>query len=92
MAAGNGKKRVTFTVEVPQAEQVYLCGSFNNWAPGKTPMKSDGKGGWKAIVMLAPGVYEYRVVADGAWLSDPQAPAVPNSFGTTNSVREVAAA
>lgn len=92
MAVGNGKKRVTFTVEVPQASEVYLCGSFNGWEPGRTPMKSDGKGAWKAIVMLEPGTYEYRVVADGAWLSDPRAPAVANQFGSTNSVREVAAA
>jgi 1,4-alpha-glucan branching enzyme len=88
--AVNGKKRVTFTLAAPEAESVELLGTFNDW--GALPMKADGKGGWKAIVMLAPGTYEYRLKVDGAWMSDPTAPYVPNEHGTTNSVREVAAA
>ena len=43
--------------------------------------------GWKANVPLAPGRYEYRFVADGQWLSDPNAKeSVGNDFGSTNSV------
>ena len=52
-------------------------------------MKGDGKGGFKAIVMLVPGTYEYRAVVDGRWVSDPAAPAVANGFGSTNSVRVI---
>jgi 1,4-alpha-glucan branching enzyme len=92
MAVGNGKKRITFTVEAPTAGEVYLAGVFNDWDITRTPMKADGKGAWKAIVMLTPGVYEYRVVADGQWITDPTAPAKPNEFGSTNNLREVAAA
>ena len=94
MAAGNGngsgKKRVTFTVAAPQAREVYLCGTFNDWDLQRTPMKPDGKGAWKAQVMLVPGTYEYRLRVDGQWVDDPSADRkVANPFGTTNCVREV---
>lgn len=89
MAVGNGKKRVTFTLEAPGAEEVFLCGSFNGWEPGKTPMKGDGKGTFKAIVMLPPGTYQYRMVVDGQWVNDPDAPQVPNEHGTANCIRVV---
>jgi len=87
---GNGKKRVIFAVDAPAANEVYLCGTFNQWDPQKTPMKPDGQGGWKAQLMLPPGTYEYRVRVDGEWKDDPAADAlVPNPFGTHNCVREV---
>lgn len=90
---GNGKKRVTFTLESPSASTVYVCGTFNNWDTARHPLKPDGKGGWKAQVMLPPGVYEYRLLVDGEWIDDPAAEtSVPNDFGTTNCVREVATA
>lgn len=92
MAVGNGKKRITFSLEAPGADEVFLCGTFNGWDPTKTPMKGDGKGLWKAIVMLHPGSYEYRMVVDGAWVSDPKAPSIPNEHGSTNSVREISVA
>ncbi len=91
--AANGKKRVTFTVAAPEAKEVFLCGTFNNWDLVKTPMKPDGKGAFKALVMLEPGQHEYRLRVDGAWTNDPQAEAyVPNTFGTENCVRLVKAA
>jgi 1,4-alpha-glucan branching enzyme len=94
MAAENakaGKKRVTFNLHAPGAREVYLCGSFNNWDPTRTPMKSDGNGGWKAQVMLAPGEYQYRMRVDGIWTNDPSAECTPNEFGSTNCVRKVTA-
>lgn len=87
--AVTGKKRVTFTMTAPEAREVEVLGTFNGW--DALPMKGDGKGGWKAVVMLPPGIYEYRLKVDGAWMSDPGAPAVPNEFGETNSIREVVA-
>jgi 1,4-alpha-glucan branching enzyme len=86
----SGKRRVTFTIEAPGAREVYLCGTFNDWAPEKTPMKPAGNGAWKAQVMLVPGTYEYRLRVDGDWADDPAAERrVPNAFGTANCVREV---
>ena len=93
MATGtNGRKRVTFTIVAPEAREVFLCGCFNNWEPARTPMKKDASGVWKAQVLLPPGTYEYRLMIDGEWVDDPAAELrVPNSFGSSNCVREVRA-
>jgi 1,4-alpha-glucan branching enzyme len=46
-------KRIEFKVFAPQAEKVYLCGSFNNWSESSDPMKKDSTGTWKKIKMLS---------------------------------------
>lgn len=80
------EKTVEFRLNRPQAKGVVVVGTFNNWDTSKTPMQKDG-GNWKASIPLAPGRYEYRFVADGEWLSDPNAKeSVRNDFGSTNSV------
>jgi len=79
-------KTVEFRLSMPQARTVAVVGTFNNWDTKQTPMQKDGAG-WKATIPLAPGRYEYRFVADGQWLSDPNAKeSVGNDFGSTNSV------
>lgn len=92
-AGSNGKpapKRVTFKLAAPEATEVSLCGSFNDWTPGRTTLKRDASGTWKIQVSLAPGTYEYRYVVDGEWRDDPDATwRVPNSFGTENCVRSI---
>jgi 1,4-alpha-glucan branching enzyme len=81
------EKTVEFRLSsMPQARTVCVVGTFNNWDTKRTPMQKDGPG-WKASIPLAPGRYEYRFVADGQWLSDPNAKeSVGNDFGSTNSV------
>jgi 1,4-alpha-glucan branching enzyme len=80
------EKTVEFRLSMPQAYTVSVVGTFNNWDIKKTPMQKDATG-WKANIPLAPGRYEYRFVADGQWLSDPNAKeSVGNDFGSTNSV------
>jgi 1,4-alpha-glucan branching enzyme len=80
------EKTVEFRLSSPQARTVAVAGTFNNWDTKQTPMQKDGAG-WKATIPLAPGRYEYRFVADGQWLSDPNAKeSVGNDFGSTNSV------
>jgi len=90
MASTMGRRRVIFTLEAPEASEVYLCGSFNDWDLTRTPMKRNGNGQWKAQLMLPPGTYEYRLRVDGEWTDDPAAEKhVPNEHGSTNCVREV---
>jgi hypothetical protein len=49
-----------------------------------------GDGRWMKELTLAPGVYEYRIVADGEWMTDPLARETnPNPFGGLNSVLKV---
>jgi len=82
------EKPVDFYFNLPGVKFAAVAGTFNQWDVNRTPLVKDPSGGWKATVWLAPGRYEYRFVVDGAqWFSDPRAlEAVPNSFGSTNSV------
>jgi 1,4-alpha-glucan branching enzyme len=83
------KKRVTFKLIAPEAEQVILAGTFNGWDDGAT-LKRDAKGIWKTQVSLEPGRYEYRFRVDGHWRDDPECPSrIPNTFGTENCIVEV---
>ena len=84
-AAGKAQA-VELKIEVPQAKTVSVAGTFNNWDDKKTPLQKDGKG-WKAVLPLSPGRYEYKFVVDGNWVCDPKAKeAVQNGFGSSNSV------
>jgi 1,4-alpha-glucan branching enzyme len=74
----------------PTAKSVSIAGTFNDWRPGATEMVLLGEGRWVKELVLAPGVYEYRLVVDGQWLVDPRArETVTNPFGELNSVLKV---
>ena len=82
---------VQFSLGAPEAHEVYVAGTFNDWNPRATPMVQDGAGAWVAKVNLSPGEYEYKYVVDGEWTCDPgcesgSARCIPNSFGTRNSI------
>jgi 1,4-alpha-glucan branching enzyme len=84
------EKPVEFILKQPQARAAAVVGSFNDWDASRTPMSREEAGSWKATVWLPAGRYEYRFVADGQWMSDPDAKEhVQNTFGSTNSVRVV---
>lgn len=81
------KKRVTFTVIAPEAEQVFLSGTFNNWSETRDPMKQDETGTWKKIKVLPRGTYEYKFIVDGVWTCDPNCKdIIRNEEGTENNV------
>ena len=74
----------------PTATAVCVAGTFNDWRPEATPMISLGDGRWIKDLTLPRGVYEYRIVADGEWMTDPLARETnPNPFGGLNSVLKV---
>lgn len=81
-------RRVSFAYE-PGAkthERVFLAGTFNGWRSDATEMRWTGEL-WKATVPLAPGEYQYKFVADGAWITDDKAERFhPDGFGGQNSV------
>ena len=82
--------RVTFALLEPHARRVSLCGGFNAWSPGATPMSRQEDGLWETSLALPPGRYEYKFVVDGQWRPDPNAHEnVFNAHGTLNSVVEV---
>ena len=85
------KRRVNFTLTSPEAKEVKLSGSFNDWNPENQPLKRNRNGVWETCLVLEPGTYQYRFLVDGQWQDDPHADDhVPNEYGTQNSVRIVA--
>jgi 1,4-alpha-glucan branching enzyme len=81
------RRRVTFSLEATEAEEVVLMGDFNKWNPETHPMKNDGNGIWNKTVTLVPGQYEYKFLIDGNWREDPRNDqACPNCFGSLNSI------
>lgn len=88
---------VRFTLHAPDAQSVFLAGTFNAWQPDATPMERCEQGEWMTSLQLEPGRYEYKFIVDGEWVSAPgpdeqsfESPgAVPNEHGTWNRVLEV---
>ena len=65
------KKRLVFKLHAPEAGEVFVAGTFNNWDAQARPLKRDAKGTWTTWMSLPAGIYEYRFVVDGAWQEDP---------------------
>lgn len=78
------KKRVYFQMKAPRAGAVVVSGDFNDWE--QRSLKPNKKGQWTTWTTLTPGRYEYRYQIDGEWRNDPEAPVVPNEFGSENNV------
>lgn len=82
--------RIHFEFTSPEAESVFIAGTFNDWRPTATPMIALGEGRWAKDLALAPGQYEYCLVVDGQWRPDPlSSENVENPFGGVNSIRRV---
>ncbi len=81
------KRRVTFTLNLPDAEKVILTGDFNQWNEKKHPMKKNEMGVWKKDVIIPVGRYEYKFLVDGHWRMDPtNKETCANRFGSMNNV------
>jgi 1,4-alpha-glucan branching enzyme len=82
-------KKVKFTLPADiDAEEVALCGEFNDWSADDIKLERDSKGKWQATVSLRPGEYRYRYLIDGerwenAWTADAY---VANPFGAEDSL------
>ena len=80
---------VRFTLLAPDANTVYVVGSFNGWVKGATPMRrADGSGLWVADVKLSAGEHAFMYLVDGRrWVVPPLAEDfVTDGFGQTNGV------
>lgn len=76
-------RRVRLEFFHPQAREVNIAGSFNDWRPGSTWMVSLGNERWVKELTLPPGRYEYCFVVDGRWMPDPKA-TQPAQNGSAN--------
>ena len=83
-----GEKLTTFALKAPQAKQVCIAGSFNEWRP--TALERNRAGVWTHAMRLGPGEHEYRFIVDGASWDDPTNTMRRwNEFGTRNCILAV---
>ncbi|HVM61105.1 MAG TPA: isoamylase early set domain-containing protein [Verrucomicrobiae bacterium] len=80
-------RKIEFRFNAPDAKSVGLAGTFNGWDAARAPLQKQTGGRWSTTLTLEPGRYEYRFVADGRWLTDPNAKeTAPTPYGERNSV------
>lgn len=88
-----GSRRMATTtihLDAPNAQSVYVAGSFNNWSLEDTYKLKKENGLWAIDMPLRPGTYSYRFVIDGKWQEDPANPVQEkNPFGEINSLLEI---
>lgn len=86
---------VVVSITAPDAKEVFVAGTFNNWDPkGLRLKRSSADGRWSATLELPPGRHEYKFIVDGRWCCEPGCDGphdgcpgcVPNAFGTMNRV------
>ena len=77
------------------ATEVFLSGTFNNWASAPPDVwqltDDDHDQIWELTADLPIDTYLYKFIVDGVWIHDPANPEVdPDGFGGYNSVLSVA--
>ncbi|MBX3467470.1 MAG: hypothetical protein KF878_11315 [Planctomycetes bacterium] len=74
--AAEDEVTVTFAFDPGAASPRRVCvaGEFNGWAPDAWPLARGADGVFRREARLAPGVYRYKFVVDGAWTHDPKNP------------------
>ena len=65
-----GKNTVEFKLHKPTARLVALVGDFNNWNPENDLLTRDDGGYWRITKRLSRGLYRYKYVVDGEWVTD----------------------
>lgn len=79
---------VRFVLVAPDARQVAVAGTFNEWDAAATPLiRTAAPGVWSVTLTIPAGAHQYGFVVDGdRWVPDPAAPTVDDGFGRRNSV------
>ncbi len=63
---------ILFSLVAPEANDVELIGSFNDWdREHGVRLQRNPNGVWHTTVELVPGRHLYKFVVDGAWRPDP---------------------
>lgn len=80
-----------FSINAPQAKEVYIVGDFNHWKMNEASrLAKFDDGSWQKKFTLTPGKYRYKFVVDGEWLLDSHnAEKEQNPFGTYDSVKKL---
>lgn len=85
----NSNKEIIFTIDAPNAKDIFVVGDFNHWKindSSRLSRSSDGR--WEKRVELSLGnKYKYKYIIDGEWTVDLQnSEREQNQFGTFDSV------
>lgn len=79
-----------FSLKAPEAQSVFVTGSFNDWSLDEKCRMTKTEGVWNLSLPLKPGLYKYQFIVDGKWQEDPENKNTErNSFGDINSLIEV---
>jgi 1,4-alpha-glucan branching enzyme len=62
--------RVEFRFFRPNAIDVKVLGTFNDWDGDSVALESEGDGWWSAIAELDVGEHRFRYWVDGHWFTD----------------------
>jgi hypothetical protein len=77
---------MVFTLKgFPDAKSVFIAGNFNGWNKAELLMEKTA-GGWRLPYAMAPGMYEYKFVVDGKWITDPSNPVHTDQGDMSNSL------
>jgi len=81
---------IVFSVQAPEAKEVYLAGDFNDWKLDSSSQMHFDNGVWRKRMNLGQGKHRYRFVIDGKWIEDINNPVKEmNPFGSTDSLIEI---
>ena len=79
-------QHMVFDPKDKKYKEVQIAGDMNDWNPIKTNLRLNDKI-WETDLLLYPGKYQYKLVADGKWMLDPaNAESIDNNMGGSNSV------
>lgn len=76
-----------FCCSAPDAEAVFLAGTFNDWSTDATPLEKDIDGKWHVDLEIPAGRHEFKFFIDGQWHCESNC--VPNDYGTMNQIVDV---
>jgi 1,4-alpha-glucan branching enzyme len=81
---------VHFEFTHPTARAVSIAGTFNKWESESIRLAVQKGGHWIKEIPMTPGTYEYCLIVDGEWITDPLNPAtIENAYGGRNSLLTV---
>ena len=84
------KAWVTFAFKPHEdVQSVAVAGDWNAWKPEEMRRKKDGTF-YKRKQLLLGRNYAFKYLIDGQeWVHDPNAPKIPNDYGSHNSLLEL---
>ena len=65
MTDRQGKKKVTFKLHEPSAQEVLMAGSLGDRSETTRPFRKCKDGTWRTTLRLDPGIHEYRIIVSG---------------------------